>query len=481
MSESTTGVPRVATGIEGFDLIAHGGLPKGRTTLVAGTSGSGKTVLCGQFLAAGVAAGEPGVLLTFEERPEEIRDNLASFGWDIRAWEDAGTWAFVDASPRYDIDVAYLGDFDLAPLLSRVRDAVRRTGAQRVAIDSIGALIAQFEVVGPARLALFELTSALADLGVTAVVTAERVDEYGPVGNLGFEEFIADGVVVLRNALQREKRRRTVEVLKIRGGSHERGEHLFTLVAGTGMVVVPASDVTLADEASTNRVTTGNDRLDTMVGGGLFEKSLTLVAGPTGTGKSMIALQFVAGAKPNGHRSLLLSFEESRAELVRNARALGIDLEAMERAGTLRIAADTPEAASMEDHLQRMKRLIAGFGPDRVAIDSLTALHRVATVRNFREYILGIGVQIKRVGAVGLLTSATSDFHRASVDDDLQVSTFSDTILLLNYVPVGNELHRTINVLKMRGSDHDKAVREFTLSSDGMAIGDAIPVISGLF
>jgi circadian clock protein KaiC len=182
MTKTANGIARVASGIEGFDLIAHGGLPKGRTTLVAGTAGSGKTVVCGQFLAAGVTAGEAGVLVTFEERPADIRENLASFGWDIAAWEDAGSWAFVDASPRHDVDIAYLGEYDLAPLLTRVRDAVQRTGAQRVAVDSIGALIAQFEVAGPARQALFKLASALTELGVTAVITAERGDEYGPIG-----------------------------------------------------------------------------------------------------------------------------------------------------------------------------------------------------------------------------------------------------------------------------------------------------------
>lgn len=481
MSPTTAGVSRLPSGIEGFDLIAHGGLPEGRTTLVAGTAGSGKTVVCGQFLAAGVTAGEPGVLVTFEERPEDIRRNLASFGWDIAAWEEAGSWAFVDASPRHDVDIAYLGEYDLAPLLARVRDAVVRTGAKRVAIDSIGALIAQFEVVGPARQALFKLASALTELGVTAVMTAERTDEYGPIGKLGFEEFVADSVIVLRNALDGEKRRRTIELLKLRGGSHARGEHLFTLVAGTGIVAVPASDVSLAEGTSTHRVTTGNARLDEMVGGGLFEKSLVLVAGPTGTGKSALAMHFVAGARETGQRSLLLSFEENRDQLVRNALGLGLDLGAMEREGVLRIAAEAPEAASMEDHLQRMKQMIAEFGPDRVAIDSLTALQRVATVRSFREYVLGITVQIKRAGAVGLLTSATARFLRSRSDDDLHVSTISDTIFLLNYIPVGNELRRGINVLKMRGSDHDKSVREFALTGNGMVIGEAVPEISALF
>jgi circadian clock protein KaiC len=281
--------------------------------------------------------------------------------------------------------------------------------------------------------------------------------------------------------LEGEKCRRTIELLKLRGGSHARVEHIFTLVAGIGIVAVPASDVPLAGDTSSTRVTIGNDRLDEMVGGGIFEKSLVLVSGATGTGKSAIATEFAAGVRATGQRSLYLSFEESRDQLVRNARGLGLDLEQMERDGSLVIAAEAPESASMEDHLQRMKSMIATFAPDRVVIDSLTALQRVATVRSFREYVLGIAIQIKRAGAVGLLTSATARFLGTRAEDELHVSTISDAILLLHYVPIGNELRRAVNVLKMRGSDHDKAVREYALTSGGLIVGDAVEEISALF
>ena len=480
-ANGTTEIRRVPTGIPGFDLVCHGGLPKDRLTLVSGTAGSGKTVFVGQFLASGIKAGEPAVFVTFEERPTSIVRNLRSFGWDIGAWEAEGRWAFVDATARYDVQTAFSGDFDLTPLIARVMDAVRRVGATRVALDSVGALLAQFEDIGPARHALFQLATALEEAGVTSVMTAERADEYGTIAQYGFEEFVADNVVILRNALAGVRRRRTVEVLKMRGGSHLRGEHLFTLLAGDGMVVVPVAIADITGSTTTERLSTGNAALDQMCNGGLFERSLVLIAGATGMGKSILSTQFVAAGADNGERVLFHSFEESREQVVRNAASWGIDLAAMEQRGALRIVATAPEAASLEDHLHRIKVVIDDFQPDRVAIDSLTALQRVATVKGFREYVLGLTYHIKQHTKLGLVTTTSKDFLSGEPTNDLHVSTISDTVFLLHYVPVGGKLLRGINVLKMRGSDHDKAVREFRITAQGMQVGEPFADITELF
>ncbi|MEW6470985.1 MAG: circadian clock protein KaiC [Actinomycetota bacterium] len=471
---------RVEAGIAGLDLITHGGLPRNRLTLVAGTAGSGKTVFAAQFLATGIAAGEPGVFVTFEERPEGIRRNMGSFGWDIAGWEEKRSWEFVDASPR-QVDTVFAGDdFNLSPLLARITNAIDRTGARRVAIDSIGALVAQFTHVAPARQALFRLAAALEEAGVTTVMTAERPEDYGPIARLGFEEFVADNVVILRNALDGEKRRRTIEILKMRGCSHLKGEHLFTLLED-GIVIVPVAIGPLHYGTSNRRLNSGVPALDVMFDGGLFEKSLWLVAGATGTGKSFLAIHFVAGGVQAGERALLHSFEESRDQLVRNAAAWGIDLAAMEESNRLCIVAQAPESASLEDHLHRMKATIEEFEPDRVAIDSLTALQRVATVKSFREYVLGLTFHIKLRSLLGLVTTSVTDFLAAESTGELHVSTISDVITLLHYVPVGGEVHRGVQVLKMRGSDHDKSVREFRITDHGMEVADPFPDVSDLF
>jgi circadian clock protein KaiC len=360
--------------------------------------------------------------------------------------------------------------------------SVDEIGARRVALDSVGALIAQFVSSAPSRHIIFRLADALRERGVTTVMTAERAEDYGPVAAHGFEEFVADNVVILRNALEGEKRRRTLEVLKIRGGSHLKGEHLFTLTPGVGMVVLPAAITTEPLKASNEKVTSGNANLDEMLGGGLFVKSLVLVAGATGTGKSLMAAQFVHGGALRGERVLLHSFEESHDQLIRNARNWGMDFQSLERQGLLKIVAETPESAALEDHLQRMKIVIDEFQPARVAIDSLTALHRVATVKTFREYVLGLTFHIKQRADLGLVTTTSQDFLKAEdASGDLHVSTISDTIVLLHYVPVGGEVQRGLNVLKMRGSNHDKAVRQFTITDHGMAIGEPLRDVTGLF
>jgi circadian clock protein KaiC len=477
MSLSSYEVARLPSGIQGLDQVLAGGLPQRRLSLVSGTAGSGKTLFAVQFLAAGIRDhGEGGVFVTFEERPAAVRRNFRSFGWDVAAWEDAGRWRFVDASPRPGDDAIVAGEYDLASLVVRVKHAVRESGARRVALDSTGSLVDQFPNAVAARRALLEISAELQEMGVTSVMTTERLEDYGAITRHGFEEFVADNVVILRNALEGEKRRRTIEVLKLRGGSHVRGEHLFTIQPTYGMVVVPQEAVHLDYEASGRRLGSGLAELDAMCRGGFYEKSLVLVTGPTGTGKSLLATHFTAGGIANGERALLLSFEESRGQLVRNAERWGHDFERMEAEGTLRIVSCAPEGASLEDHLLRMKEEISDFRPDRVAIDSLTALQRIATAKSFREYLLGMSFHIRTRAMVGMLTAATEEMVGGVASGELHMSTVSDTIVVLQYVGRDAEVARGLVVLKMRGSDHDKAMREYTVDDNGMHIGEPLPL-----
>ncbi|GAK53633.1 circadian clock protein KaiC [Candidatus Moduliflexus flocculans] len=157
-----TVVEKLRTSIPGFDLIANGGLPKGRTTLVSGTAGSGKTVMAVQFLAAGILENdEPGVFVTFEESPDDIRENLRSLNWDISLWEQEHKWQFVDASPEIGEDLVVVGQYDLAALLARIENAVRQVGAKRVSMDSLGAIFSRFHEKRLVRYELFRIVSAL--------------------------------------------------------------------------------------------------------------------------------------------------------------------------------------------------------------------------------------------------------------------------------------------------------------------------------
>ncbi len=474
-------VPKVKTEIDGFDLIANGGLPVGRSTLVSGTSGSAKTVFAAQFLAAGIErSGENGVFVTFEEPPEDIRRNMKGFGWDIAGWEASRRWAFVDASPQPGQPLQVAGPYDLGALLARVEHAVQKVGARRVSIDSVGGIFTQLGENANIRHELLRLSMSMRRLGATTVITAERLEDKGPVSRHGVEEFVSDNVVLLRNELQDEVRRRTVEILKFRGATHQKGEWPFTIVSGEGIIVIPLSAIELKQKSSDARITTGNIELDRMCGGGFFRDSVILVSGPTGTGKTLVSTEYLAAGARAGQRCLLFAFEESREQLFRNAAGWGVEFSELESKGLIRVICEYPEAMALEDHLIRIKKEILDFNPDRVAIDSLSALERVASLKSYREFVIGLTSYIKHREIPGLYTATTSALLGGTSITETHISTITDSIILLRYVEDIGRVHRGIAVLKMRGSRHDKDIREFVIDHEGLHILGPFRTVFGI-
>ncbi|MER8396275.1 circadian clock protein KaiC [Mesorhizobium sp. M1340] len=460
-----------------------GGLPRGRTTIVGGTPGSGKTVFATQFLAHGITVlDEPGVFVTFEESPVEIEVNMASFGWDIRRWREMNKLVFVDASPR-DHDQMIIGNFDLSGLLTRVLHAARQAAAKRIVLDSVTQLFDHFVAEQTSvRRELLRIATALKRDGLTVLMTAERNSEYGEISRHRIEEFVADNVVILRNALDRERRRRTIEVLKMRGSRHVEGEVPITLVVKQGIVAVPLSSLRLEQQSSTKRVTSGNPELDRMCGGGFFRDSVTLVSGATGTGKTLLVTNFLAGGAAAGERALLVGYEESRGQLFRNARGWGVDFEAMEADGRLKVVCIYPEAQNLPDHLLMIRELVEEFNPDRIAIDSLSALERIAPETGFREFLISLTSFIKKHEIAGLCTATNKSLVGGQSASEQHISTLTDSIILLRYIQEGDFMHRGIMVLKMRGSEHDKQIRRFTIDGAGMHLGqpfDGAPDVFG--
>ena len=485
-SGSAIGVPfgpsvdKLPTGIPGFDHVTMGGLPRRRTTLLLGPAGSAKTVFSGQFLAEGVRRGEPGVFVSFEEPAEDLRTNFGTLGWDLEQWERDGLWQFVDASPLLGIDDPEHSEYNFEGLAARIGHAVDQIAAERIVLDSFSAVFATFSDAVAVRTQLRQLVMNLRRMGLTVVMTAESVGDVITESRYSVEEFVADNVVILRNSLEDEKRRRTVEVLKMRGAMHRKGEFPFTVLPGSGVVVIPLSVMSLTQESSNDRLTTGNNTLDDMTGGGFFRDSIVLVSGATGTGKTLMVTEFVSSGCEAGERCLLFAFEESRDQIFRNAQGWGRDFEKYERDGTLRLMATYPEVASLEDHLVEIKNEIDNYRPSRFAIDSLSALERIGTDKGFREFIIGLTSFVKAERVAGLLTSTTSSLLGGPSITEGHISTLTDAIILLRYVELGSSVRRGLTVLKMRGSRHDHDIREFTIDSSGMHIGSAFGNVGGI-
>jgi circadian clock protein KaiC len=464
------GIVKLPTGIPGFDNISEGGLPRGRSTLVCGSTGSAKTTFAVQFLAEGILQrDEAGVMVTFEERPEDIRRNVASFGWDLAAWEEAGMLSFVDASFHAEDASMVAGDYDLGGLLARIEHAVQKVGAVRLAMDSTAAVFTRLRDQAAIRYELFRIVSHLKTWGVTSLLTHEWPElEAGRPS--GAEEFVTDNVVVLRNMRQEEKRRRTLEILKFRGTTHHKGEYPFSILPDRGIMVIPLSSLELTMAASDQRVSSGVSRLDEMCGGGFFRDSIILVSGATGTGKTLLSTHFINGAVQQGEKVMVFAFEESREQLLRNARGWGFDFREMERQGQLKLCCRFPETASLEDQLIFMRHEIEAFNPKRIAIDSLSALERVSNFKGFREFVLAFSSFVKERGIPALFTSTTPLLTGSPSVTEEHISSLTDTIILLRYVEIHGRMRRGLAVLKMRGSAHEKVIHEYTISGDGMQI-----------
>ncbi|MBF0318227.1 MAG: circadian clock protein KaiC [Nitrospirae bacterium] len=474
-------VEKLETHIPGFDWISNGGLPKDRSTLLSGTAGSAKTVFVTQFLVEGITKhGEKGVFVTFEESPDEIRKNMKSFGWDIRKYEKEGTWAFVDASPQPEVEVVEAGFYDMGGLLARIEHAIKKIGATMVSLDSLGAFFSQFSDRATVRREIFRITYALRKMSVTSVITAERTEEHGVIARFGVEEFVADNVVILRNVLEAERRRRTIEILKYRGTVHQKGEYPFTIMPGEGIIIIPLSAIELKQKSSDVRITSGCLELDNMCSGGFYRDSIILVSGATGTGKTLMVTHFMAGGANKNEKCLIFAFEESREQLFRNAIGWGVDYEKMEKEGKLLVVCEYPETASLEDHLIKMKKVIDSYKPNRIAVDSLSALERVSTLRSFREFVISITSFIKHQEVAGLFTSTTPTLLGGTSITETHISTITDSIILLRYVELYGETRRGITVLKMRGSTHDKEIREFQIDHSGMHIGNPFRNVVGI-
>jgi circadian clock protein KaiC len=462
-------LPKARTGIKGLDEITGGGLPRGRPTLVAGGAGSGKTMLAMEFLARGAAEfDEPGVFLAFEESKEDLVQNFRSIGLDLEALVAEKKLA-IDYLHIDQHEIHEAGDFDLEGLFFRLGLAVDAVGAKRVAIDTIEILFSAFENQGVIRAELQRLFRWLKDRHLTAVVTGERGEN--TITRYGLEEYVADCVVLLDTRVQHEVTTRRLRIVKYRGSTHGMDEYPF-LIDADGFSVLPITSATLEQTASDERISTGIPRLDAMLGGeGIFRGSSVLISGTAGMGKSTIAAHFADAACRRGERVLYFAFEESSAQILRNMRSVGLDLERWVDDCLLAFHAARPTMCGLELHLVNIHRVVRAFRPQMVVIDPLSNLVTIGGQQQVRSMLTRLIDFLKSEGVTAVFTDLTSaEFNVEKTD--VGVSSLMDTWLLLRNLEQNGERNRGLYVIKSRGMAHSNQIREFLITDCGVELLD---------
>lgn len=318
-------LPKTPTGIDGLDAITLGGLPTGRPTLLCGTAGAGKTLFAMTFLVEGASQyNEPGVFMSFEEREGDLAANVASLGYDVPKLI-ADKVLFVDFVRVERSEIEESGEYDLEGLFVRLGHAIKTVGAKRVVLDTIEALFSGLTDTAVLRAELRRLFAFLKDQGVTAIITAEQGD--GTLTRYGIEEYVSDCVILLDNRVQEQVTTRRLRIVKYRGSAHGTNEYPF-LIDDKGISVMPITSAGLSHAISSASVPTGIAGLNSMLGkGGYFSGSSVLISGLAGTGKSTFAASFAEAACSRGERCLYFAFEESPAQVVRNMKSVGIELQ----------------------------------------------------------------------------------------------------------------------------------------------------------
>ncbi len=447
------------TGIDGFDDVTKGGLPRARISLIAGGPGCGKTLFMLTALAHAAQNGEPAVFFTFEERPEDIVENAAPMGLDLKAPIDSGTLR-IEHIKRPTESVEEAGSYTLDGLLMRIELALKSTDAQVIAIDTIETLFGMFENERTVRSELVRLFNWLKDRGVTGMISGEQGD--GQVTRHGLEEYVSDCVVLLDQRVIEDVATRRLRIIKYRGSEHSNNEYPF-LIDSQGITVMPLSSAALNHQPSDKQVTTGMTELDEALCGGHRRGSSVLISGKSGTGKSIFAISFLAEACRRGERGILLSFEESPNEIMLNAKSLGIDLEAEVEAERLVIFSTRPAILGLEQHLVQVHRLTREVKPRVMVVDALSSLISAGEIEEVHRTIIRLIDHLKRQQITSVFTS-----EAAEEGSGIGVSSIIDAWLSLGWAPEPDDFTRRLKVIKKRGSDHVKDYLHFEIGSNGV-------------
>ena len=460
-------LPKCATGIPGLDEITGGGLPQGRTALVCGGPGCGKTLMGIEFLVRGAMLhDEPGVFIAFEETAEELAQNVRSLGFNldelIEKKKLAVDYVYIERN-----EIEETGEYDLEGLFIRLGHAIDSIGAKRVVLDTLETLFSGLSNIAILRSELRRLFRWLKQKGVTSIITAERGE--GSLTRHGMEEYVSDCVLLLDHRVEGQITTRRLRVVKYRGSAHATNEFPFLIDEG-GLSVLPITSLQLQHKASTERVSSGVPALDAMLGGqGFFRGSSVLVSGTAGVGKTSLSCHAADACCQRGERCLYFAFEESEAQLLRNMRSIGLDLESWVNKGLLRFQVARPTVNGLEMHLGSIHKQVEAFQPHLVIVDPITSFLSSGTDAEATSMMVRLVDFLKSRQITAFLTSLN---HAGSnvEQTNLMISSLIDTWLHLRDIELNGERNRGLYILKSRGMAHSNQIREFLLTEKGVQL-----------
>jgi circadian clock protein KaiC len=460
---------KMATGIQGFDELSHGGLPRNCTSVLMGGPGSGKTVFALQTLVnAARTRNEPGIFVAFEEATHRIVANAACFNWGLAELAKHKLF-FLEA--QLSPEVVQSGAFDLSGMLAMLKAKKREMGARWIVFDGIDVLLTLLRNPTAEMREIYRIRDWLTDNQMNAIVTVKIEDGISETVNYGFMQFMMDCVIRLSRRLEQGVSLHRLQITKYRGSDFAAGEYPVSF-GSSGIEVGAPEPAEIKHAASTERISAGFERLDTMLGGGLFRGSSTLITGVPGTSKTTLSGKFAEAACQRGERTLFVSFDEGAEPIIRNLASVGIQLRPHVKSGLLRMYSGRTESTGAEDHLVKLKALIRAHRPRCMVIDPLSAIAKAGGLSAARAVANRLIYMIKDEGITVLITAISDGDDPQTEATELQISTVADTWIHLSYIVRSGERNRALTIIKSRGTWHSNQVRELILNEAGPMLAD---------